>query len=127
MSMTRLEKIEAERLDHVASKMAAALPSGLPADAVLAAARAAIEAVDRFPEDPQTFPFDFDLNRPPARLPVHARRSIEEIDATVFNGDTFDETEHHLYLAAHLQRWSKVLRLRREDDWRNRPEEDPEP
>lgn len=125
--MTRLEEIEAERLQHVASKIAGALPPGLPEEAVLAAAQAAIEATDRFPEDPERWPFDIDLNKAPSRLPVHARRSIEEIESAVFNGDTYDDTKSHLYLAAHLQRWSKALRKRRLDDWRNRPEPDPEP
>lgn len=125
--MTELERIEKERLQHMADSIRRALPGGVPEEAILDAAKAALLAADRFPEDPEKYPFDVDLDKAPGRLPVHARRAIDEIDASVFSGDTYDSTENHLYLAAHVQRWSKALRIRREDDWRNRPEPDPEP
>lgn len=126
-AMTDLERIEQERLQHMADAIKRQLPAEVPAEAILDAAKAAIEAADRFPEDPAKYPFNVNLDKAPARMPVHARRSIDEIDAAVFNGDTYNSTENHLYLAAHVQRWSKALRLRREDDWINRPEPDPEP
>lgn len=115
-----LQQIETLRIDHAAQAMAQSLSvqgiSGpeIPMEALRAAAGAAVVAVDRFPAD--GWPFGIDLNQPPQNMHRAVVHAFAEIVAGVFSGDTFDRPEAHLYLAAYVQRWSKVLRLRREDD-----------
>lgn len=123
---TELEAIEARRLTHVENSLKKALPESLQGEpeiekALSGLAQAAIESVDRFPGD--GWPFEADLNTAPGELHPSTARSIDEIDAAVFSGDAFHATESHLFLAAHVQRWSKALRLQREDDNHNRPQD----
>ena len=112
-----LMSIEKIRIMHVAKAMENALLAhgtsidDLGPDALRAAASAAISAADRFPEI--GWPFDTDLNKPPAKMHLAHVRAFQEIDAGVFSGDSFHNSAAHLYLAAHIQRWSKELRLRR--------------
>lgn len=124
--LTRLEAMEAERMRHVAAALRASLPAHLRGDPLLEAsldalAAAAVDAADRFPTD--GFPFGRDLNAPPEGVHADTLRSLNAIDAAVFNGDRFLEADAHLYLAAHVQRWSKALTASRRDDWYNRLED----
>ena len=115
-----LQQTEALRIDHVAQAMAQSLRDQgiavpqIPIEALRAAAHAAVVAADRFPAD--GWPFDTDLNKPPRNMHRAVVQAFAEIDAGVFSGDCFDQPQAHLYLAAHAQRWSKALRLRREED-----------
>jgi hypothetical protein len=125
IATTEIEKIEAERMTHVVDAMRAALPESLQGNPGLEAALkdmavAAIKAGDRFPEE--GYPFGCNFNTPPADMHPSLVRSFNEIDAGMFSGDSFFKTEDHLYCAAYVQRWSKELRLRREDDYVNRPD-----
>lgn len=130
---TLLECIEAERTEHIAGAIRAALFAhgvkleDLPKDALHAASEAAIAAGNRFPADRNRFPFDNDLNNPPEDMPKGVCDAITRIDAGIFSADTFYATEHHLYLAAHLQRWEQELRKWRRDDDRNRPDIEGDP
>ena len=108
--MGLLQEIENARKAHVAEAIRTSLIA--QGGDMIAVAAATIAAADRFPAE--GYPLNTDLNDPPPGLTQHARRAINEIDAGVFNGDTFSQTRTHLFLAAHVQRWSKALRLRRE-------------
>lgn len=114
---TELQKIEDNRMAHVADAMRAALPEELKGHAALDAAlvdlaKVAIAAGDRFPTE--GYPFNCNLNTPPADMHPSLLSSFQEIDAGMFSGDSFFGTENHLYCAAFVQRWSKELRLHRE-------------
>ncbi len=129
MALTKLEKIEVERMKHVVDAMRAALPEDLQGNADLEAAlqgmaEAAIKAGDRFPE--KGYPFGCNLNTPPADMHPRLRASFQEIDAGMFSGDSFFKPHDHLYCAAFVQRWSKELRTRRENDYVNRLDLDDE-
>jgi hypothetical protein len=124
--LTPLEAIEKARMDGVVENMRKVLPEGLQGapgiDKALAdMAEAAVEALHRNPEG--DYPFGRNLNVPPRRCHPSTLQGIQEIDAGLFSGDTFMETDAHLYLAAHVQRWSKALTNARKDDWYNRPDE----
>lgn len=129
---TDLEKIEADRLEHVRLAITEALQSSgletslISQEALANAAHAAMRAGDRYPADTKCFPFNHDLRIPPGDMHPSIIRAINEIDAGFRSSDTFDRTDDHIHIAAYVQRWSQELRHRREDDWRNRPDPDDE-
>lgn len=44
-------------------------------------------------------------------------QAIQEIDAAVFNGDTFDEPEARIELKAYLERWTRRLAEMADEQW----------
>lgn len=129
--MTELERIEEQRREHVLAATIEAVGGADHCDTEMLdkladAAKAAMVAVDRFPKDPTVYPFNRHLGKVPERLHPSTAKAFNEIDAGLFSGDCFYSTDAHLYFAAHVQRWSKQLRLLREDDYWNRPDPDDE-
>lgn len=52
--------------------------------------------------------------------------AIQEIDAALFNGDTFDDPDDRAELVAYVERWSRELGLiPSEEDEEDEPEESP--
>ena len=44
-------------------------------------------------------------------------RAIQEIDAAVFNGDTFEDPEARIELKAYLERWMRRLAEITDEQW----------
>lgn len=110
--MYKMAQAEEKLTDHVAEAIRVSLhDQALRWPEAQAAAAKAIEAHDRYPAE--GWPFDVDLQAPPARLHKGTLEALDSIDATIFSGDATLDDEANLYISAMIQRWSKALRANR--------------
>lgn len=53
----------------------------------------------------------------PKAMHPNVIKAIQEIDAAVFSGDTFEDTEARVELKAYLERWTKQLAEISDEQW----------